>query len=118
MTTRISFDKYRLEDGSIKKLVVQDADVRLHVLNWRDEPEVLLFRDVIGFEGYSVINASLSHGAETASDPFLTRCSTLGEEAEADFRCFSFFSAWTDFAILKIIARSFELASEGKEPNP
>jgi hypothetical protein len=113
----VDFDKYRFEDGSIKKLEVENADVRVHVQNWRDEVDVLVFRDVIGFEGYSVINDSLSHGAETSSDPFLARCSTIGEEAEADFRCFSFFSAWTDLAILKIIARSFELSSDGKELN-
>jgi hypothetical protein len=116
MIMTVDFDKYRLEDGSIRKLEVENADVRVHVQNWRDEVDILVFRDVIGFEGYSVINASLSHGAVTTSDPFLASCSTIGEEVEADFRCFSFFSAWTDFAILKIIARSFELAaSEGKE---
>jgi hypothetical protein len=114
----VDFDKYRLADGSIKKLEVENADVRVHVQNWRDEVDILVFGDVIGLEGYSVINASLSHGVETTSDPFLARCSTIGEEAEADFRCFSFFSAWTDLAILKIIARTFELASEGKEQNP
>jgi hypothetical protein len=118
MIMTVDFDKYRLADGSIKKLEAENADVRVHLHNWRDEVDILVFRDVIGLEGYSVINASLSHGSETTTDPFLARCSTVGDEAEADFRCFSFFSAWTDLAILKIVARAFELFSESNEQNP
>ncbi len=103
------FDEQRLADGSITKLCMENAKVSVSMRNWREEEEVFVFNDPIGIETYGCINASLSHGTETADDPFLVRSCIVCEDNPKDFRCFSFFSAWSDDPIIKIIARSFEL---------
>lgn len=106
-----SFNEHRLDDGSITKLYVEKAAARVFVINWREEEEVIVFNDVIGLEGYSLINSSLSHGTETTDDPLLNRSCALAEESPKDFRCFSFFSPWDEAPVLKIVARSFALNS-------
>jgi hypothetical protein len=103
------FDKQRLADGSITKLCMENAKVIVSVRNWREEEEAFVFNDPIGLETYGGVNASLSHGTETIDDPFLVQSCIVCEENPKDFRCFSFFSAWSDNPIIKIVARSFEL---------
>jgi hypothetical protein len=104
------FNEQRLADGSITKLCVENTNVRVSMRNWREEEEILVFNDAIGLEAYGIANASLSHGAESTDDPLLGRSCVVCEEDPKDFRCFTFFSAWTDTPILKIVARSFESA--------
>ena len=102
------FEDRRLADGSITKLCMENANVRVYLRNWREEVEVLVFNDTIGLEAHGVANASLSHGTETTDDPLLDQSCIVCEDDPKNFRCFSFFSAWTDLPILKIVARSFE----------
>jgi len=101
------FTKLRVDDGTITKLCVVDADVQLHLRNWRDQMETVTFRDVIGLEAYSIVNADLSHATETESDPLLERCCAVGQEQMTEFRCYAFFSVWSEQPILKVVARSF-----------
>lgn len=103
------FQKYRLADGCIIRLIAENDNVQIHVLNWRNEVDVLVFSNVIGFSSCNMLNASLSYGTETNDDPLLTHCCIGSEESEAGFQCFSFFSSWTDLPILKIIASSYKL---------
>lgn len=104
-----NFTEYRANDGSITKLSVVDGDVQVLVRNWREEMEIINFRDVIGLEAYSFSNTALSHATETASDPLLERSCSVGGEQAVEFRCYAFFSAWADLPVLKIVARSFSL---------
>jgi len=101
------FDERRLADGIITKLSMEDGNVQVSMRNWREENDVLTFNDVIGLEAYGIENDSLSHGTETADDPLVERSCKFCEEDPAGFRCYSFFSAWTDAPILKIVARTF-----------
>jgi hypothetical protein len=111
-----SLNEYRLDDATITKLTVEDAVARMMVRNWQDETHVLVFEDVVGIESMSFINASLSHGEDLANDDFLARCCAVGEEQPTEFRCFGFYSAWSDMPILKIVARSFSVTSSKVEP--
>lgn len=102
-------DKCHFADASIRRLIVEAAELRIDVLNWREIVDVYVFRDVLGFEGVDPNNEDLSHGEESASDPFLTRCCATAGEPTAEYRCFSFVSAWRGEVVLKIVARSFEM---------
>jgi hypothetical protein len=113
-----SFCEYRLDDATITKLTVENADLRLFVRNWRDELDVLVFDDVIGVESLSFINSCLSHGNESTDDEFLNRCCSIGNEAPSEFRCFQFYSAWSDTPILRIVARSFGVSHSEPSTKP
>lgn len=108
-----SFNNYRLEDGSISKLCIEGADAKIWIRTWREEEVILVFTDMAGVESSSFINTSLSHGTETAHDSFLDKACQIGEEQPDNYRCFSFFSAWADTPILKIIARTFSVSTPG-----
>lgn len=103
-----AFGEQRFADATIEKVCVFDGCVRVSVRNWRGEEETIIFKDAIGLAGHGIANAELSHGTETTNDPLMVQCCVACEEDLENFRCFSFFSAWTDAPILKIIARSFE----------
>lgn len=111
-----SFSEYRLDDATITKLTVEAAIVRLKVRNWQEEMHDLVFEDVVGIESMSFINSSLSHGEDLATDDFLNRCCAIAEENPMEFRCFAFYSAWSDLPILKIVARGFRVISPDIEP--
>lgn len=107
----IDFNNYRLEDGTVSKLCIENAEVRVTIRNWREDIDVLVFDDVIGMESFSFVNSSLSHAEATETDPFLVRSCMTGEESQSRFQCFRFYSAWSPTPILKIIARSFRVES-------
>jgi len=104
-----SFGELALADGQIVTVSMQNADLRVELTMWNEETETLLFRDFLGVEGLNPVNEDLSHGVESTGDPFLIRCCALREERPNEFRCFCFYSAWSDVATFKVIARSFEL---------
>lgn len=106
-----SLRECRLDDATITTLAIEDAVARLTIHNWREETQVVVFEDVVGIEGMSFINTALSHGVDLETDSFLYRCCSIGEVQSTDYRCFGFYSAWSDTPILKIVARSFKVTS-------
>jgi hypothetical protein len=110
-----SFTDYRLDDATITMLTMHDADVRLTVRDWKDEIHTLVFEDVLGVETMGFLDSDLSHGEELSDDGFLNRCCQIHEESSGEFRCFRFYSAWSDTPILRIVARRFGEASPDVE---
>lgn len=103
------FAKIRLNDGYITNLVIVDNEVRVTIRNWREGSEVLVFQNVIGLEAFSIANTELSHGTETSNDSLLERSCLIGEEQLPEFRCYAFFSPWSECPILKVVARSVSM---------
>jgi hypothetical protein len=112
-----NFADYRVDDGYIQKLCIVDGNAQVYLLNWREEREIIIFQDVIGLEAYSFTNTSLSHVAEISSDSLLERSTSIEGIQPTEFRCYAFFSAWTNLPILKIVARSFIVKKETSD-NP
>jgi hypothetical protein len=110
------FAGLHLADGTITKLCLGDGDLRIFFCNWREEEQVFLFQEVLGVEAFGATNVDLSHGTVAQQDPFLERSCALAEESPDAFRCFAFFSAWSEDPILKIVARSFSIQQPQPEP--
>jgi hypothetical protein len=108
------FARYKVADGFIKKIVVDGANAYVHLQTWQEKMETFAFIDVIGLEALGAIGESLSHGTETASDPFLIRCCEAENVPAEEFRCFGFASAWTNTVVLRIVARSARADGEAQ----
>lgn len=102
-------DDLKLADGRITKVSIDGSSARVMIQDWREESLILVFHDLVGFEGQAPIHDDLSHGTETKDDPFLEKSCLACEEDPREFRSFLIFSAWTDAPLLKVVARSFEL---------
>ena len=107
--THATFLEEEFADAAITQLVAEGAQLRLFVLNWRDQDQLLVFEGVIGLESQSFINAALSHADQVGDDDFLRRCCDLAGETMGGFHCYRFYSAWIASPLLKIVARGFRL---------
>ena len=112
-----SFGEMTMADGQIVTVTMQNADLQIELKAWNETTETLLFSDFLGVEGLNPVNEDLSHGLELTGDPFLIRCCAIREERPDEFRCFCFYSAWSDVAIFKVVARSFEIIDRHCEEN-
>jgi hypothetical protein len=76
---------------------------------------VLVFREVIGIEGFGIVNVDLGGVSESSSDPFIEQVCPVVDEPISGFTCYSLISAWNDRPLIKIVARSWELSSAMEE---
>ena len=100
-----------VSDGYITRMVFEKAELRVFVVNWQEEIELIIFVDAIGVQAVSVENVDLSHVTEQQDDPFVKLACEVGEEDCDKYRCYSFYSAWTDEAILRVVAQRFVVAA-------
>ena len=102
------FADIELQDGQIEELRAASGSLWVTINDWKEEKVVLEFFDVVGIEAFSPIGEDLSHGTVEQTDAFIdTSCGRTGT-ARDEVLCFTFWSAWHDMPIMRIVARSFE----------
>ena len=102
-----AFDQLLVADGRIVSISIGNGRVDIYICTWQEYEYVIYFEDVIGIEGIDPVEEELSHCAELINDEFLNRCCTMLQENPNSYKCYAFFAAWGDLAILKVVARTY-----------
>jgi hypothetical protein len=98
--------QFNLADGKITRLNLSDNNLYIYYSNWEEEKYFLLFNDVIGMQIFDIIGIDLSHVTVDLTDDFIRQSCENSDSVKDEFYCFSFWSAWSDFPIARIIAQS------------
>lgn len=102
----------RFDDAAITGVSVSGADLLVAYRDWAEKAWTLRFTDVAGYQWFSPEGRALSHVTVGTDDPFLAlACAAADEDGTEGFRVYAFVTAWSDEAILKVVAR--EAAREG-----
>jgi hypothetical protein len=110
------FNKLRVEDGRITKLVVEGMCVFLSIRDWQDNTIDLTFAEVIGIEGFGIVNVDLGGASESSNDPLIEKACSILEEPIAGFNCYTLFSAWNEQPLIKVVARSWTVTHAVSSP--
>lgn len=103
------FNKLRVDDARITKLVLDGTNLFLYIRNWQEISMVLAFSEVIAVEGFGIVNVDLGGAIESVNDPFIQKAFALADEPVGSFYCYSMYSAWNEQALIKIVARSWAM---------
>jgi len=101
----IAFEDLILSDARVTEVVIRAGGLIVRLRDWQDRPVAITFDDVIAFEGSGPIDDELSHPQIRTEDPLIEQASSRGGESPMNYRCFTLISAWTEQAVLKIVAR-------------
>jgi hypothetical protein len=105
------FNKFRVDDARITKLVLDATTLFVSIRDWQEKTIVLVFAEVIGIEGFGIVNVDLGGASESSSDPLIEKSCSAVDEPVSGFQCYSLFSAWNDQPLIRIVARSWKLNS-------
>ncbi len=105
----MDFSELPLSDAVVVDVVIQPDVVVVNCLDWKEVPMRLEFEGVIAVELYNPIGVDLSHGALIDDDELLKEALRRLEDDEisSSYYCFGIWSAWSDLAVLKVVAESF-----------
>jgi hypothetical protein len=101
------FNKFRVDDARITKLVLDGATLFVSIRDWQERTMQLVFVDVIGIQGFGIVNVDLGGASESSSDPMIQKACSSVDEPVAGFQCYSLFSAWNDQPLIRVVARSW-----------
>jgi hypothetical protein len=104
-----AFTNLRVDDGRIIKLVLDRATLFLSIRDWQGDTLLIEFTDVIGIEGFGIVNVDLGGVNETSTDSLIEKACSIVEEPTAGFNCYSVLSAWNDRPLIRIVARSWKV---------
>ena len=101
--------KIQFSDGSVQSVHSDGSRLVVEWTDWKDRKRLLVFRDVIGYQGLSIEQEALSHGLAKCSEDLIDQASEAAAEEKQDYACFLLFSAWNDkMPLFKVVAKAFE----------
>jgi len=103
------FAKLPFADGKVLRLSLDGGEICAHCLDWQNRAFCVRFSDVIGYEVFSIEGEDLSHGTVNSTDPFIKRASKVAQDDEEGLWCFAVWSAWSDEALMRVVARGFRV---------
>lgn len=97
--------KIDVSDNTLKKITSNtDGSVDVYILDWQVKENIIHFNDVSALLSFNSIGCELSHIEESSNDEFKHESQKYTDEDLSEMICFNFISAWTNNAVLKIIA--------------
>ncbi|ALX96332.1 hypothetical protein KGP17_20070 [Serratia sp. JSRIV001] len=101
----MAISKINISDNILKKITSNtDGSVDVYVLDWQERENTLHFNDVSALLSFNSIGCELSHLEESSNDDFKHESQKYTDEDLSEMICFNFFSAWSNNAVLKILA--------------
>ena len=100
------FSRLHLADAEVVSLFAKAGDLEVVYRDWREQTFVLTFRDVVGFEAFGVEGEDLSHGTESAEDPFIAKAVEYARDSIEGLTSYVLWSA-SDQPILRVAAQRF-----------
>lgn len=104
-----------ISDGQIKKIESSISNLNLVFNDWRNQEWLIVFRRILSIQNFSVEGQDLSH-IEILSEDYFKEVTMkyFPDQNEEYYRCYSFYGAWSEKPLLKIIAESeYEIISFG-----
>jgi hypothetical protein len=103
----MAISKINISDNTLKKITSNtDGSVDVYVLDWQEREKTIHFKDVSALLSFNSIGCELSHIEESSNDDFKHESQKYTDEDLSEMICFNFFSAWSNNAVLKILALS------------
>lgn len=97
----------QISDGQIKKIASGISNVNLVFKDWRNQEWLIAFRKILSIQNFSIEGQDLSHIEILSEDPFKEiTMEYFPDESAESYRCYSFYGAWSEKPLLKIIAES------------
>jgi hypothetical protein len=100
------FRKLKFADGRLLGLVMNNGSLRIRFVDWQENEHSLIFDDVCGLEMFYTEGEDLSHATVDINNQFIERSSKISKDDVDGLYCFSFYSAWSDDPLVRIVARS------------
>jgi hypothetical protein len=99
-----AFNDLKVSDGRITVILIRGDEAIVNLLDWQERYVAVTFDDVIGIGELGAIGVDLSH-EESADDPLILKACRMANEQPASYRCFVFYSGWTNEPLLRVVAR-------------
>ncbi len=102
----MKINEFQMSDGTILNFSLDSQELKLIFQDWKEQQWIFHFYETIAIQSMSIVGEELSHLTISKDDKF--REMTLEhfvDEEDDDYSCYTFFGAWQDRALLKIIAK-------------
>lgn len=94
-----------ISDGSIKGMISKLGSLEVHFEDWQESNWSFLFKEVIAFESLGAEGKELSKIRVDDNGEYKSKViRLLPDESETECRVYSFMSAWSEVAILQVLA--------------
>ncbi len=96
---------FHISDGKILKIESNVLDLKLTFKDWKGKKWLIIFNEVLSIQAMSIEDEDLSHVQIFESDVFKkTTMEYFPDEREDRFQSYNFYGAWSENALLKIVA--------------
>jgi hypothetical protein len=100
-------NEMNISDGKIISFNASLQGLKLFIQDWEEQRWLIIFKEVLSFQSMSAEYEELSHLDIVVEDNFKKyTMEYFDDENPRDYLCFNFYGAWSDRALLKIIAKN------------
>ena len=104
--------KLHIADGQIEGLTSTRQSLRIEFRDWQEGIWLLDFPDATAFESISAEGEDLAEVRIEESNDWLLGVKNTVQDELPDARCYSFMSAWSGTAVLRVVAKECRVGAK------
>ena len=107
----MDLDTLPLSDGYIVSVTSNVENVTARFIDWEQNTWIIKFLNVLAVEFFNPEKEELDRISVSREDTLIDKARRITREPELLVFCYSFFSAWSEEAVLRVIANAYTIES-------
>ena len=113
---KMNLNELVISDGHIVKIVSKLSCSIITLVDWKENFWSLTFMNVIAIESFNPEGEELDRIEISSDDSLIHRARAIAREPDLPVSCYSFFSAWSDESVLRIVANDCKIHPVNESP--